>query len=552
MKSYIASLVESAVRELGYSMPDAVRYDYPKVAEHGDLSTNIALLLTRELQRKPREIAETIAARIRRNDEALRDIRIAGPGFINFFFKDEYYIGNLGAVIAAGERYGRLDTHWGKKANVEFVSANPTGPLTVGHGRNAVLGDTIANLLERIGYTVDREYYFNNAGRQMRVLGDSVRRRYLELLGDDAGFPEDYYQGEYIRDIARSLFEKYGDSLRTSDAEGIFKETAEREIFGDIQKTCGRLGIRFDKFYNEKSLYDDGFIDEVVGILRERKLAYDHEGAVWIKTSELGLDQDRVIVKSTGEPTYRLPDIAYHREKIRRGYDLMVDILGADHHATYPDVLAGIRALGYDDGSVKVVLHQFVTVVRDGEIVKMSTRKANYITLDELIDEAGPDVVRFFFLMRSPQSHLNFDLNLAKQETEENPVYYLQYAHARIASILRFAATSSHEFGWDYAEGDELACEHTGLLTGSEEIGLAKILEQFPETVEMSATAFEPHHIGAYLAEVAALFHKFYHAHRIITTDRERSLARLSLCRGTKIVLANGLSALGIAAPERM
>jgi arginyl-tRNA synthetase len=552
MKQYIAELVEHALTDLGYPVPEAIQYDYPKLAAHGDLSTNAALLLSRELKKAPRLIAESIVAKIKENAADLRDIQIAGPGFINFFFKESYYTGYLEHILNEDTVYGRLEKYKGKKANVEFVSANPTGPLTVGHGRNAVLGDTVANLLEWVGYTVDREYYFNNAGRQMRVLGDSVRLRYLELLGDAIEFPDDYYQGEYIKDIARSLINNHGDTLRAEHAEGIFKETAEQEIFKDIKKTCDRLGIQFDTFYNEKSLYDDGFIDEVVQIFRDRDIAYDHEGAIWLKTSELGLGQDRVIVKSTGEPTYRLPDIAYHREKFRRDYDLMIDILGADHHATYPDVLAGIKALGFDEGKVKVVIHQFVTVVRDGEVVKMSTRKANYITLDELIDEAGPDVVRFFFMMRSPQSHLNFDLNLAKKETDENPVYYLQYAHARISSILRFASSSSNEFGWEYSEGDEMRCEHTGLLTEPEEIALAKSIEQFPEIVELSAASFEPHHMGAYLADVAAAFHRFYHAHRVITTDRKRSLARLSLCRGTKIVLANGLSVLGIKAPERM
>jgi arginyl-tRNA synthetase len=552
VKQYISGLITNALSELGYPVPEAIKYDYPKIADHGDLSTNVALLLSRELKKAPRQIAESIVAKLKQNTAELRDIQIAGPGFINFFFNESYYTGYLGHIIAENANYGKLEKFIGKKANVEFVSANPTGPLTVGHGRNAVLGDTLANLLEWVGYSVDREYYFNNAGRQMRVLGDSVRLRYLELLGEHVDFPDDYYQGEYIKDIARSLVESHGETLRTEEAEGIFKETAEREIFKEIKKTCDRLGIRFDTFYNEKSLYDDGFIDEVIKIFRDRNIAYDHEGAVWMKTSEFGLGQDRVIVKSTGEPTYRLPDIAYHREKFRRGYDLMIDILGADHHATYPDVLAGIKALGLDEGKVKVVIHQFVTVVRDGEVVKMSTRKANYITLDELIDETGPDVVRFFFLMRSPQSHLNFDLDLAKKETDENPVYYLQYAHARISSILRFASSSSNEFGWEYAEGDEQRCEHTGLLTEPEEIALAKAIEQFPEIIEMSASSFEPHHMGTYLADVAAAFHRFYHAHRVITTDRERSLARLSLCRGTKIVLANGLSVLGINAPERM
>ncbi len=553
MKQHIVHLIYDALKKLQYPAPDEIQCDYPKAEAHGDISTNVAMLLTKELKQPPRKIAESIVEKIKGNADDISEIQIAGPGFINFFFNDQYFIRHIKTIIDKGEQYGRIDLFKNKKANVEFVSANPTGPLTVGHGRNAVLGDTIANFLEWSGCEkVDREYYFNNAGRQMRMLGDSVRLRYLELLGDTIVFPEDYYQGEYIRDIAKSLIGEDGDSLRDKPAESIFKEKAEAAIFSEIKKTCDRLGIKFDHFYNEKSLYDSGYVEEVIKLFRENKLAYDKDGAVWLKTSELGLDQDRVIVKSTGEPTYRLPDIAYHREKFRRGYDLIIDVLGADHHATYPDVVAGIRALGFDDSKMKLVIYQFVTVLRDGEPVKMSTRKANYITLDELMDEAGTDVVRYFFLMRSPQSHLNFDLNLAKKQTDENPVYYLQYAHARIASILRFAVTSSHEFGWSYCEGDEMSGEHLGLLSGKEEINLAKRLEQFPEIVELCANSFEPHHMGTYLTDTAMHFHKFYHAHRVITNDRELSLARLALCRATKTVIANGLRTLGISAPERM
>jgi arginyl-tRNA synthetase len=553
MKQHVVGLIRQALAALSYPAPEFIQCDYPKIEEHGDVSTNVAMLLTKELKQPPRKIAESIAATVRESANGIRDIRIAGPGFINFFFEDEYFTRHIGTIIGNGDAYGRTASMNGKKANVEFVSANPTGPLTVGHGRNAVLGDTIANMLEWAGCdTVDREYYFNNAGRQMRILGDSVRLRYLALLGESNEFPEDYYQGEYIVDIARTLYDQRGDSLKDESAEGIFKEAAESAIFEDIRKTCTRLGIGFDRFYNEKSLYDDGHVDEVIRLFRKKGLAYDQDGAVWLKTTEMGLDQDRVIVKSSGEPTYRLPDIAYHREKYRRGYDLIIDILGADHHATYPDVLAGIKALEFDESKIQVIIHQFVTVMQDGEVVKMSTRKANYITLDELIDEAGADVVRYFFLMRSPRSHLNFDLNLAKQQSDENPVYYLQYAHARIASILRFASDSSEEFGWSYTEGSEADAEYIDLLREKEEVHLARKLEQFPEIIELCIASYEPHHMCGYLTETAAAFHKFYHAHRVVTSDRGRSLARLALCRATKTVIANGLRTLGIDAPERM
>ena len=425
---------------------------------------------------------------------------------------------------------------------MEFVSANPTGPLTVGHGRNAVFGDTLSNLLEWVGYSVDREYYFNNAGRQMRVLGDSVRLRYLELQGQSIEFPQDYYQGEYIKDIAKSLLDEYGDKLLNEPAEGKFKDKAESEIFKDIKKSLGRLGIIHKVFFNENSLYEDGKISDILKAFEEKNLSYEKEGATWLKLTELGNEQDKVIVKSTGEPTYRLPDIAYHTEKFKRGYDLMIDIFGSDHNATYPDVLAGLKALGYDPGKVKVLIHQFVTIMEGGEVVKMSTRKANYITLDQLVDEVGPDVVRYFFNMRDISTHMNFDLAVAKKQSDENPVFYLQYAHARICSILKMI------------EKEELkaSTENLDLLVSNEEQQLLRKLHEFREEVLASAELFETHRICSYLEELAAAFHKFYTFRRILGTEKKLAEARVALAMATKIVLKNGLSILGVNAPERM
>jgi arginyl-tRNA synthetase len=357
-------------------------------------------------------------------------------------------------------------------------------------------------------------------------------------------FPEDYYQGAYIKDIAQQLYDEHGNALTSELPEGKFKEKAEREIFDDIKGTLKSLGVEFQSFYNENSLYETGKIKQVIEAFREKNLVYEKEGALWLRTGELGGDKDKVIVKSTGEPTYRLPDIAYHVEKFRRGYDLMVDIFGSDHVATYPDVLAGLRALGYDVEKVKVLIHQFVTIVQDGEIVKMSTRKANYITLDELIAEVGADVVRYFFLMRSNTGHLNFDLNLAKQHSDENPVYYLQYAHARIASILRNAEKEGRSLADNRA--------HFKLLKSSVEISLIKTLLLFPEVVESCALSFEPHHLADYLTDVAGLFHRFYHEHKVLGEDHDLSSARLGLCEATRIVLRNGLAVFGISAPEQM
>lgn len=515
----------------------------PRLAEHGDLTTNIAMISAKQVRKNPQQFAREFIEKLELDPNYFAKVEIAGPGFINFMFTNNYFYERLGTIIKENSNFGRLNIGDRKKTQIEFVSANPTGPLTVGHGRGAVLGDTIANLLEWNGYDVTREYYFNNAGRQMRILGESVRLRYLELTGEDVDFPIDFYQGEYIKDIAQILVDEYGDSLKEIQDKNIFKQRAEDEIFDDIKKTLKRLKIEFEVFFNEKSLFDNGSIDRVVNEFRQKDLAYDKDGAVWFKASQLGGETDKVIIKSTGEPTYRLPDIAYHQNKFQRGFELIIDLLGADHVATYPDVVAGLKALGYDERKIKVLIHQFVTIVQNGEIVKMSTRKANFITLDELIDEVGADVVRYFFIMRSMESHLNFDLKLAKTQSDENPVYYLQYAHARIASIIRYAESE----GVDVSQKPEFE-----LLIQPEEINLIRQLEQFPDFVESCAANYDPHRLAEYLHETAGFFHKFYHQHRVVTDDRQTTAARIALCLATKIVLKNGFDILGITAPDKM
>ncbi len=515
----------------------------PKQKAFGDFTTNLALQLAARLQKKPIDIAREIVQFIDKPAQFLKKVEIAGPGFVNFFISDTSIYQQLLEILNLQQEYGQANIGQGKKTQVEFISANPTGPLTIGHGRQAVLGDTIARLLEATGHQITREYYYNNAGRQMRILGDSVRRRYLQLLGDTAEFPEDYYQGDYIIDIARQIVSEKGDALREESDLSFFKARAENAVFTDIKKTIGRLGISMDVFYNENSLYEQGKIEEVISILREKGLAADRDGAVWFLTTKLGMDQDRVIVKSSGEPTYRLPDIAYHREKFRRGFELIVDIFGADHIATYPDVLLGLEALGYDKSKVQVLIHQFVTLMEGSSKIKMSTRKANFVTLDELMDEVGEDVTRFFFLMRHMNSHLNFDLTLAKNQSDENPVYYVQYAHARICSIIRFG----QEQGITFLENAELA-----LLQKQEEIELIKHLAVFPEVLADSASTFEPHRLVTYLIETATLFHKFYTEQRVITEEKSITQARLALCAATQTVLANGCKLLGIKAPTRM
>ena len=543
MKAYLREKITAALASTGIVPASPVSFEKPRQAGHGDLTTNIAMIVAKQTGRKSRELAALIVAQLDPDPSLVAAVEVAGPGFINFSFTGDYYLRQLEELLRSADSYGRSAVGEGRKVQVEFVSANPTGPLTVGHGRGAVFGDTIARMLEWTGHSVDREYYFNNAGRQMRILGDSVRHRYLELLGDRLEFPEDYYQGEYIREIARHLVASDGDRLRGEPAEGKFKDQAETEIFADIKKTLGTLGIVFQSFYNENWLYEQGKITEVVDELRAKGLAYDSEGAVWFRTSALGLEKDKVIVKSTGEPTYRLPDIAYHREKFRRGYDLMIDVFGADHIATFPDVLAALKALGMDERRVTVLIHQFVTILQDGEVVKMSTRKANFITLDELIDEVGADVVRYFFLMRTISSHLNFDLGLAKKHSDENPVYYLQYAYARISSILRYAgeATAGAAPGFDPA-----------LLSSTAETDLIKTLLLFPETVESCALAYEPHRLADYLQGVATAFHRFYHECRVVTEDAPLTRSRLALSHAARSVLRNGFVILGISAPEQM
>ncbi len=544
MKDVLRTSLEDALRRIRAPEDAMIVFERPRQAGHGDLTTNIAMVLAKRMGKPPRVLAGEIIAAWNLDRSFVRSIEVAGPGFINLSFADRFYTAQLGTILEARERYGRTEGGAGKRVQVEFVSANPTGPLTVGHGRGAVFGDTVARLYEWTGHQVEREYYFNNAGRQMRILGDSVRLRYLELLGETVEFPVDYYQGEYIRDIARHLVEEAGDGLRNEPAEGRFKEQAEREIFADIRATLGTLGVVFDTFFNENSLYVEGKVDEVVGLFREKDLAYDQDGATWFRLTALGQEKDKVIIKSGGEPTYRLPDIAYHREKYRRGYDLMVDIFGADHIATYPDVLAGIKALGYDPSKVRVLIHQFVTIVQNGEVVKMSTRKANFITLDELIDEVGADVVRYFFLMRTITSHLNFDLGLAKEESDENPVYYLQYAHARICAIFRKAGERGVAYSAAGLEAD--------LLTQPEELTLLKRLLEFPEVVSSCAETNEPHKLAEYLHGLAGEFHLFYHRHTVLSEDLPLTTARLGLCEATRTVLRNGLAVLGISSPEQM
>lgn len=547
LKTILDHCFERGVAEGRWSSAGAERYtvEVPKREGQGDFSTNMAMVLAGLEKRNPRELATEISEYLTEDRSFIERVEVAGPGFVNIYVKLVRWHEVIGEVISGEQDYGTSQIGQGRKVMVEFVSANPTGPLSIGHGRQAILGDTIARLLEKTGHSIYREYYYNDAGRQMRVLGESTRARYLEELGHETDFPEDGYQGEYIREIAASIIAEYGDSLKEHDDITLFQKKAEAFIFENISATLKRMDIVFDNYFNEQSLYTDGHIDSVVAELREKGLVYEQDNATWFKTSAFGQEQDRVIIKSSGEPTYRLPDIAYHREKFRRNFDWLIDIFGADHIATVPDVLAGVKALGYDETKVQVLLHQFVTLTRDGKQVKMSTRKATFVTVDELLDLVGVDVARFFFMMRKADSQLEFDLGLATKESQENPVYYVQYGHARICSILRQA----EEKGVLLPSLSEI---DKTLLDQPEDLLLLKTMASFPTMIEEAALDLAPHRVIFFLIELAGQFHSYYNKHKVISEDTALSQARLALINSLRIVLANGLQFVGLSAPEKM
>jgi arginyl-tRNA synthetase len=534
--------------------PSDVAWEVPRDPTHGDYATNVAMLLAKSHRRPPRQVAEAILAHLPGVDEIER-AEVAGPGFLNVFLSPSYCRAGLLEVLRAGDRFGTDTEGQGQRAMVEFVSANPTGPLTLGHGRQGILGDCVARLFGAIGYDTTREYYFNNAGRQMRVLGESVRARYLELLGRPAALPEDGYQGDYIREIAAELRGRHGESLVGDGHESIFRQAAEDGIFADIRRTLERLGIRFDVYSNEALLYTEGRVEATLEALRAAGLVYEKDGAVWLRFSAIGRPQDRVLVKSTGEPTYRLPDIAYHREKLARGFDRILNVQGADHIEEGKDVVAAIGALGLPGERIRYLIHQFVTITRGGVEVKMSTRRATYVTIDDLLDQVGSlDVFRWFMVTRSPESHLNFDLDAAmEQDWQKNPVFYVQYAHARVASVFNHARERGVAVPTAWADSDLLP------LGAPEELALVKTLLRFPQTVAGAARACEPHRVAVYLYDLAAQLHAYHHlgthtpAFRIVRPEEPAlTRARLGLARAVAQVLRNGLGLLGISAPESM
>jgi arginyl-tRNA synthetase len=548
MKNYLNKILANAFVKLNFPVKD-FQFDKPKEDKFGDLSTNAAMLLAKELKFPPRRIAEDIIRNLDYDKKLISKVEIAGAGFINFFIADKFYKEVLKNILAQKSGYGKSDLHKGQTANLEWVSANPTGLLHTGHGRQVALGKALANLLEWTGYKVTREYYYNDAGNQMENLAKSVYARYMQIFQPDYPFPEDGYAGNYIAEIAKKIYAEKKDSLKNSYDMEYFKNVAEEYNFNLIKRTLDKLGIHHDEFFNETSLYKNSDIQKTIEEFKSKGLTYEEDGALWLKMNkEEGFQKDKVIVKSSGEPTYRLPDIAYHINKIKRGYDLILDIFGSDHVDTYKEVVYGVKSLGYDWNKIKVIIHQMVTFKMGRESVKMSKRNDTSYDLDDLINDIGADATQFFFVMRGANTHLDFDIQLAKDRSEKNPVYYLQYAYARICGILRNA--EEHLPAYRNAELEKLNLD---LIKTDYEIKLLKVLAKFPEEVENAAASFEPHKIITYLNEVAENFHRFYHNNRVVDMEnKELSEMRLLICVAVKHVLKNGFDIIGISSPEKM
>ncbi len=554
MKSQIETLINSAVESYckahEVSKPEGFTYDLqpPKENLHGDLACNVAFKLAKVTHQKPMEIADEIMSFLGKNtgdDSAVQKIEIAGGAFLNFYLKKQ----SLGTILLEihkqNEDYGRSNKFGkGKKTVVEFVSANPTGPLTIAHGRQAAVGDALVRILKATGHEVHAEYYLNDAGRQMNLLAQSVWARYNELLGIEMALPEDGYQGEYIRDMAREIIEKEKkDSLLKDPEEKAIEycgHYAVKTMMAWIEADLAQMRVHFDHYFSEKSLYAKKSVEHALEVLKKKGYLFEKEGALWFRSTDFGDDKDRVVRKSTGEYTYLAPDIAYHLSKYERGFNMMVNFWGPDHHGYIPRLKAACQALGYPSEAIHIGIVQLTTLYRNGQPVRMSTRAGEFVTLRELYQEVGVDATRFFFVMRRQESPLDFDLDLAKAQSQENPVYYLQYAHARIASLLKFSGESvTSKVNFE-------------LLAAPEEAELIGCLSQFPDILIQASRALEPYRLVDYLRQVAACFHKFYSLHRVVSEDKALTKARLLLADATRIVLRNGLELLGIAQPESM
>jgi len=551
MNHQIAAEVEKSIQAAQvagdlppFEIPEIV-IERPRDPSHGDYACPTALRLAKLARMAPFKIAQIIATHLAELDY-LENVDVVPPGFINFRLTAEWVQQVVEQILSAGMEYGRLHIGDGLKAQVECVSANPTGPITLARTRGGVMGDTLARVMRAAGYDVTLEYYYNDVGRQITMLGESVQIRYQHILGEDVQLSDDHYQGAYISDIAQELFDQHGDTINDKPAT-YFGDYAKENISVAQKESLKRINIEFDVYYLERSLYESGRVDEALAELNQRGYVYEADGAQWFKTTEFGDDKDRVLVKSTGEPTYRLPDMAYHWHKAQRGFDLVVDLFGPDHHATAPQVLMGVRALGYDTDFVRTVLHQIVSLRRDGQLVKMSTRRGVYVTVDELVDEIGADAIRYFMISRSGNSPVEFDLNLAVEQSDRNPVYYIQNAHVRCAGIFRKWEAAGFDPNAD-KDGD------ISLLTHKNELRFLRKALELTEVIELMVTTSEPHHLAFYAYELTAVFHPAYETCRVLHTEVPEPLrhARLRFYRAAQQLFARVLDLMGMSAPEVM
>jgi len=552
MRSHLRELLTRAIAktakggELNSSELPPLLLEPPKQREFGDLATNVAMIWAKSAKRPPRAIAEAILKNIDDPDGVLARAEIAGPGFLNFTFSSKFYVQQL-RELAAGKG-SAIDLGHGRKVQVEFASVNPTGPLHVGHGRVAVIGDVLARLHEATGFTVEREYYVNDAGSQMENLGLSLYLRYRELFGEPSEFPENGYPGDYVKDLALAVKQQYGNQYLNGDRDTaikFFTKYGGDALLGTIRSQLQDFGIAFDFFFSEKAMRERGEVERAMAELRSKGLLYTQDGAEWYCSTRFGDDKDRTVIKSDGELTYFASDIAYHRSKCERRFDKLINVWGADHHGYVARLKAAMQGLGYDPNVLKVVLVQMVQLTRGGEPVRMGKRTGEFVSLEEVLEEVGRDAARFFFLMRKSDSHLDFDLNLAKQQSSENPVFYVQYAHARVSSIFEQAAKSGVDLG-------DRAAVPVARLELAEEMELIRKMIQFNDVLEESVRDLEPHRLVFYLLDLAGEFHRYYNRQRVISDDLGLSRARLLLIENVQKTLRRGLEILGVEAPIRM
>lgn len=550
VKDTLREEIKQAVVKAGFLKEEEVPsiiLETPKEKAHGDFATNIAMQLTKALKKAPRLIAEELVNHIDPKRASIEKVEIAGPGFINFFIDKRFLLDIVPTVLKAGDDYGKTDVGKGKKVQVEFVSANPTGNLHLGHARGAAVGDSLCNILEKAGFDVEREYYINDAGNQIDNLTLSIEARYFEALGLESEMPEDGYYGEDIIEIAKELVDEYGDRFVHEDENerrAFLREYGLKKELERIKDDLERFRVRFDRWYSETSLYETGKVEETLQLLKEKGMTYEKDGATWFRSSEYGDDKDRVLIKNDGSYTYLTPDIAYHREKFQRGFDKLINIWGADHHGYIARIKAAVEALGYDKEQLDVQIIQMVNLYQGGEKVKMSKRTGKAVTMRELMEEVGVDAARYFFAMRSTDSHLDFDIDLAVSQSNENPVYYVQYAHARLCSMLR----QGEALGFTVDDRVDLSP-----LTSEKAYDLLKAIGDFPLAIAEAAEKLAPHRMTNYVHDLASTLHSFYNAERVIDQDdKEGTLARLALMKATQITIKNALALLGVHAPEKM